>query len=264
LAIVVFLECVIIYSSISLGLQDTNPLIGNLGAFTISISPLFHLLPLSVIVVLFASWMYLTRQVASTAASSRPAKTTRPLPPPRKYEKRSFRLLRRFVNRLNRRIEETGRRIKKRISETRLAKYLEQHDAAKAVLKSAWIIVLSFCAVALLIYVIIYPRLIPDGANWLFAGGNSLFFGFVTWTFNAANAVGQTLSPLGWLGSAIISGLAAISPGFRNGMIGLTTPIIKPLVELDLTGKYVLSQNIAAWTSALIALYAGRPSRRRR
>jgi hypothetical protein len=264
LALVVLLELIIIYSSISLGLEDTNPLAWNTGAFTISISPIFHLLPVSVIIVLFASWIYLTRHIPNTPTRLQPAKTIRPLPPPRRYEKRRFRILRRFISRLNKKIDDAGRSIKERISESQLAKYLDQHVAGKAVFKSAWTVVLSFSVLALVAYLIIYPQLIPNAVNWLFGGGSSLLDGFVAWTANAANAVGQTLSPLGWLAANINNGLAAAAPSFRSGVIDLTTPIVKPLVDLSLVGKYVLSQNVAAWASAIIALYAGRPNRRRR
>lgn len=264
LAVGVLLEFLIIYSSMSFGLEDTNPLVWNVASFTISISPLFHLLPLSVIIVLSASWIYLTRHVTYTPARTQPAKTTRPLPPSRRYEKKHLKALRRFIGKLDKKIEDAGRSVKERVSKSRLGKYLEQHLAGKAVFKSTWAVVLSFSVLALIVYVIIYPRLIPDAVNWLLGGGNSLLAGFVAWTINAANAVGQTLSPLGWLAANINSGLASLAPGFRSGVIGLTTPIISPLVELDLAGKYVLSQNVAAWAAAIIALYAGRPRRRRR
>ena len=264
LAVVALLEFIMIYSSIFLGLEDTDPLVWNAGAFTISISPIFHLLPIGVIIVLFASWIYLIRHIPYKPTRPQPAKTTRPLPPPRRYEKKRLRILRRFISKLNKKIDDAGRSIKVSISGSRLTKYLDQHVAGKAVFKSTWTIVLSFSILALVAYLIIYPQLIPNAVNWLFAGGGSLFDGFVAWTVNAANAVGQTLFPLGWLAANINNGLAAAAPGFRSGIIGLTTPIIKPLVDLSLVGKYVVSQNVAAWASAIIALYAGRPNRRRR
>lgn len=264
LAVAVLLEFLIIYSSMSLGLEDANSLVWNVASFTISISPLFHLLPLGVIIVLFASWIYLTRHVTYGPTRTQPAKTKRPLPPPKRYEKKHLKTLRRFIGKINKKIEDAARSVKERISKSRLVEYLEQHLAGKAVFKSALTVVLPFSALALIVYVIIYPQLIPNAVNWLFGGGNSAFDGFVAWTVNAANAVGKALSPLGWIAANINSGLGSIALGFRNGVIGLTTPIIRPLVELNLAGKYVLSQNVAAWASAIIALYAGRPDRRRR
>jgi hypothetical protein len=264
LMVAVLLEFVIIYSSISMGLKDTNPLIWKTGLFTISISPLFQLLPICVIIVLFASWIYVTRQTATMPVRKQQAKITRPLPPPRRYEKKRLRTLRRFINRLNKRIDDAGRGVRERISKSRLTKFSEQHPAGRAVFNSAWAIMLPFSILALIVYLIIYPQLIPNAVNWLLGGGSSVLAVFITWTIKASNAVGHTLSPLGWLGAGIEGGLASIAVGFRNGVIGLTTPIVKPMVESSLVGKYVLVQNVAAWASALIALYAGQRGRRRR
>jgi len=264
LVVVALLEFLIIYTSMSFGLKDMNPLIWKVASFTISISPLFDLLPLGVIIVLSASWIYLTRTVTYGLTSAQPERTKRPLPPPRKYEKKHLKTLRRFIRKIDKKIEDAGRNVKQRISKSRLAQYLEQHLAGKTVLKSALTVLLPFSALALIVYVIIYPQLIPNAVNSLLGGGNSSFDGFVVWTVNGAKAIGKTLSPLGWIAANIDSGLASIALGFRNGVIGLTTPIINPLVQLNLTGKYVLSQNVAAWASAIVALYAGRPGRRRR
>jgi len=123
---------------------------------------------------------------------------------------------------------------------------------------------LSFCVLALLVYLIVYPQLIPNAANWLLGGGESALSGFIAWTIGAANAIGQALSPLGWLGANIENGLAAISTGFRAGVIALTTPIVNPLIQSDLVGKYVLIQNVAAWFAAIVSLYYGSRVHRRR
>jgi ABC-type multidrug transport system fused ATPase/permease subunit len=265
LVVAVLLEVIIIYSSMALGLRDMNPIVWNVASVTITISPLFHILPLTVIIVLFASWIYLTRNVAYIPTTkAQPQKTARRPPPSlRRYEKKSFKRLRRFVNRLNKGIEETGRKIRERIANTRLVKYFEQHVAGKTVFKSAWTVVLSFLVLALAISLVVYPFLLPDAVDWL-GGGNSLLAGFITWTVGAATAIGQVLSPIGWIAASINSGLTSIATGFRNGVIDFTTPIVQPLVSLDFTGKYMLVQNVAAWSSALIALYAGQPKYRRR
>jgi hypothetical protein len=263
-AVSVFLEYVIVFTSMSLGVTDTNLLIWNIGSFTITISPLFHLLPLSVIIVLFASWTYLTRHETYIPTKIQPQKKGRPLPPPRRYEKKSFRRLRRFINRINKRLDNFGQGIKERIANTRLARYLEEHFAGKAVVKSAWTIVLSFGVLALLVYLIVYPQLIPNAVNWLLGGGNSVLQGFIKWTIDGANAIGQALSPLGWIGASIENGLVSMSLGFRNGVISLTTFIVNPLVQSDLVGKYVLIQNVAAWFAAIVSLYYGSRVHRRR
>jgi hypothetical protein len=208
--------------------------------------------------------MYVTQRATILPVRKQQARVTRPLPPPRRYEKKRFKTLRRAINRLNKRIDDAGRSIRERISRSRVAKFSEQHAAGRAVFNSAWAIMLPFSILAFIVYLIIYPQLIPNAVNWLLGGGSSLLAGFITWTIKGANAVGRVVSPLGWLGSSIEEGLASIALGFRNGVIGLTTPIIKPVVQSSLVGKYVLVQNVAAWASAIIALYAGQRGRRHR
>jgi len=264
LAVVVLLEFLIIYSSISMGLKDTNPLVWKTSLFKIGISPLFQLLPICVIIVLFTSWIYVTQHTPSMPIRKQQARIARPLPRPRRYEKKRFRTLRRVISRINKRIDDAGRSIRERISKSRLAKFSERHAAGRRVFDSAWAILLPFSVLAFIVYLIMYPQLTPNAVNWLLGGGNSALAGFITWTIKGANAVGRTLSPLGWLGSSIENGLASVALGFRNGVIGLTTPVIKPLVASSLVGKYVVVQNIAAWASALIALHAGQRGRRRR
>jgi len=246
-----------------MGLKDTNPLIWKTGLFSISISPLFQLLPICVIIVLLASWIYVTQHTAIMPVRKMQAKVARPLPPPRRYEKKRLRTLRRFTNRLNKRIDDAGRSLRERISKSRFAKFSEQHPTGRAVFNSAWAIMLPFSILAFIVYLIIYPQLIPNAVNWLLGGGNSILAAFIKWTIKGSNAVGHTLAPLGWLGAGIEAGLASIALGFRSGVISLTTPIVKPMVESSLVGKYVLVQNVAAWASALIALYAGQRGRRR-
>ncbi|MBX5327296.1 MAG: hypothetical protein ACQXXH_04990 [Candidatus Bathyarchaeia archaeon] len=259
LIIVFLLEYLIVYSSISFGLEDNNMLSWQVLSLTITISPLFHILPLSVMLVLVLSWMHLTKHVAFPPCKLEPIKP-RPLPP-KKIEKLRFKTLRRQYKKISKKIGDIGRRIKEAFLENRLADLLR-----RAVIKSAWTIILSFAALIVLIYLIVYPQLIPAAANWLLGGGSSAFQDFVIGTINAANAIGQALSPIGWIAANIINGLAASAPGFRNAVIGFTTPFVKPLVDLNLVGKYVLVQNVAAWTAALTALYYGqiahRPVRR--
>jgi len=263
-AVSIFLEVVIVSTSIAMGVQDTNLIVWSIGSFSISISPLFHILPLTVIIVLFASWMYLTRHETYVPSKTQTQKKGRPLPPPRRYEKRSYRRLRRFVNRINKGLDSFGRRIKERIARTKLAKYFETHLAGRAVIKSAWTVVVSFCVFALLVYLIAYPQLIPNAVNWLIGGGNSALQGFILWTIRGADTIGNALLPLGWIASGIEIGLAAISADFRAGVIALTTPFVMPIVQASLVGKYVLVQNFAAWIPALVSLYLGHRIHRRR
>lgn len=260
----VFLEFIIVSTSMALGVTDANMLTWSVGGFVIGISPLFHILPIVVVLVMFASWTYLTRHETYIPPRTQAQRTGRPAMPPRRYEKRSFRRLRRFANRINKALDNFGRGVQNRISNSKPGKYVEQHLTGRAVVKSAWTIVLTFCILALLAFLVVYPELIPNAVNWLLGGGNSALQGFIAWSISGANTIGSTLAPLGWIAAVIENGLAAISLGFRHGIIALTTPIVRPAVQSDLVGKYVLIQNVAAWFPALLSLYFGTRIHRRR
>ncbi|MEM2936297.1 MAG: hypothetical protein QW231_03875, partial [Candidatus Bathyarchaeia archaeon] len=64
--------------------------------------------------------------------------------------------------------------------------------------------------------------------------------------------------PLGWVASALNEALLAAAPGFRNALLALGAPIVNSVVGLDLVGKYLVCQNVAAWASATVALAYGR------
>ena len=119
--------------------------------------------------------------------------------------------------------------------------------------------------VVLALLVLGYPSFIYEIVVG-FHVANPSFHGFVLKTFEIAQGVGQTLAPLGWLGSAANSALLALAPSFRIGLEGFGTSITGPLVELDLVWKYAICQNVAAWACALTALmyrqYVSHPRRR--
>jgi hypothetical protein len=137
---------------------------------------------------------------------------------------------------------------------------------ARAAIKSAAAVLIIFLLSALALYALGYPNLIHNSVVGLYARSPS-FLGFVLWISNGAHAVGRALSPLGWLASAINKALLAAAPSFRDALQGLGTPIVGAVAKINLTGQYILCQNLAAWISALITLaygrYASRLYRRR-
>ncbi|MGA9387454.1 MAG: hypothetical protein WBV70_01355, partial [Candidatus Bathyarchaeia archaeon] len=72
---------------------------------------------------------------------------------------------------------------------------------------------------------------------------------------------GQAASSIGSVFSVINSALLAISPCFRDFVLGLGSPIA-PLANLDNVGKYLVFQNAAAWISAIIVLLYGEYGRK--
>jgi len=273
LVLAIVFEVLLIYSFQTFGLTDRNvwsatSLVPGVNwSFTVSISVLFHILPLSVIAVLITSWTYLTKY---TAFVSRGAELARRVPTPsrRVREGGRFRALRRFTRRLSRSLQKVGRTLKNGFQRIYGVSYIsERLTFAKTTVRSAATVLLVFIAAVLIILIVEYPDLIHAWAVSLYRGNPSLR-DFVLGVTNWLHGLGQAIPPLGGLGSAINNALMGAGPGFRQALYGAGAVVSSPIAGLDVTGKYVLSQNFAAWASALVALLYGsyvssRPSRPR-
>jgi len=271
-ALTIAMEVLLIYSFQSFGLVDRNvwtatfliPYVNS--SFTVSTSPLFHLLPLSVIVVLLSSWAYLTKY---TAFIPQRVETTRrvSLPTRREQESRRFKSLKRLSKRLSRRLQRIGRALKSSAQRIRGVSYISKRlYFARAAVRSAVTVLVIFLSAVVLVALIEYPGLIHSWTLNLYRG-SPVLLNFVQGTGQWLQGVGQGVPPLGELGSAIINALLRLAPGFRGSLEGVGASLTRPIVQLDVVGKYILSQNVAAWASALVALAYGayvssRPSRR--
>ena len=233
--------------------------------FTITVSPLFHLIPLGVIVVLVSSWMHLTKYVAVVPHRVEPVKkpSTRRRRYPRALEKR-LKPIRRFSRGIGRRFRGASRALKglyhrasTAVLRIRGVSYVTQRlFFARAAVKSTATILTVFLVSIFVLYALVYPRLIHDMVVGFYAE-NPFFLGFVLKTIEQAQGIGQTLSPIGWLASTINDTLIAVAPGFRSTLEGLGAPIVGPIAKLDLVWKYALCQNAAAWLSAIAAFAYG-------
>jgi hypothetical protein len=262
--IAILIEIAIVQVFIAFGLNDKSPLAATFQlfgqTFTLSISPLFHLIPLSVTIVLVSSWTFLTKNVAKKPKGVKPSQ--KPFKKEKTIKKNPFK-------EFSKKISHAFKRMSRRISSTILRipgvsyfkEKLSQHSAA---LHSLIIILVVFAAIITALCFLAYPKLLYELVIGLYTQ-NKIFLGFVMATINFANTVGQFLSPLGWVASAINNTLQAAAPSFKNSISGLGA-VTQPLVELDVTGKYVVAQNIAAWMSTLIAFLYGhyKPRIRRR
>jgi len=277
-ALALLMEYFLVNLFLSTGLRDENLLIwtSTNPAFTITLSPLFHLVPLGVTVVLVASWTYITKYVAAAPRVEKP----REKPSIKRRKKypgwfgRRLRSIRNFFKWINKKLQRANRaikapfnRISSRLARTRVVSYLSQRlHFARATIKSTVTVLFIFSALALTLYVLGYPKALYNGVTTLYKGSPASL-GFVSWLTNIAHAIGKALAPLGWLASAINNALLAASPGFRNALLSLGTPVVKAVTNLDPTVKYLLCQNIAAWICAVSALaygwYATRLYRRR-
>ena len=137
--------CIILYS-VNLGVDDVTmiqyrfQLPNTDWTITITISPLFHIIPLVVIVTLVSSWTYLTKHIAvrhnrKQIADSKPDK--------RRIEK----LEDRKIGRLKARIRDFTEKLKSKLMKTRSIAYLWQKiHFARATIKSALMVLSVFAA----------------------------------------------------------------------------------------------------------------------
>jgi len=275
-----FIEYVVVTFFLSSGLTDQFLLTqifqipGTSLSFTVTISPLYHLIPLGVIFVLVSSWTYLTKYIAVVPHKAKPSK--KPIPSRKKYQKpkrRRFKTFRRFsewVSKKFQRVSWTFKALFRRISSALLrirgiSYAMQRLFFARAALKSAVTVLAIFLVSALGLYLLAYPTLMYEVVVG-FHRGNPSFHGFVLKTIEMINGLGQGLSSIG-LGSSISNALTAAALGFSTTFEGFGTLVTQPLIKLDLVWKYTLCQNFAAWISALMTWtygqYTSRLYRRR-
>jgi hypothetical protein len=262
------LEYLVVYSFLSGGLTDEFTWIQTFQipyvnwSFTLTVSPLLHLLPLSVIAVLISSWMFLTKHIAFVPHRIEPSKKTA-VKKRRQPQRRRFKFIRKFSKRISRGMRKIGKALREAFLRIPgLSKLSRRLFFAKTAVRSAMAIFLVFLSFALLTYSLAYPWWIHNAVVNLYRE-NPSFLSFVLETQKGLQSVGKTLAPAEWVATAINNALLAVAPGFRSGLQSVGASA-KPLAELDITGKYLLVQNLAAWVCALIALVYGKYASARR
>ncbi len=266
-------EYLVAWIFMSVGLTDTSSLTHVVSVpftgwvFNVAISPLFHLVPLGVIVVLVSSWAYLLRQLVIVpqrieSRKSYPARRERPKP----------KRFKRFSTGVGSKLRGVGRIFKPLYHWARnatlrtrgISNALQRLFFARTAIRSATTVFSIFLFLFILLLLAGYPRLVHNTIASLYKG-NPSFHGFVLSAMSAAQSTAQALLPIGWVASTVNNGLLAVAPGFRSTLEGLGTSVVGPLTQLDIVGKYVICQNIAAWFSAVTALvYGQRISSKRR
>jgi len=277
LALALFMEYFLVLFFMSYGLTDESAVAqtfqfpGTSLYFTLGVSPLFHLIPIGVVAVLVSSWTYLFRHVAVVPRKTEHVKKELEMRRERrlKMRKERFKWIRRFSKAVGKKFQGVSRAIKGFSRRVRAAflrirgvSYVTQRLAfARAAIKSTVTVILVFIVMVLAIYLMAYPRLIQDAVVGFYKG-NPSFHGFVLKTIEVANGIAQALSPIGGIASAINDALRAVAPGFRSAIEGLGAAITGSLVKLDLTSKYLICQNFAAWISAIAAVAYGQHASR--
>lgn len=267
LASALLLEYLVTYSFLSGGLVDEYAWIetfqipiGN-WSFTLVVSPLVHLLPLSVIVVLISSWVFITKHLAFIPNREESARKTAIRR--RQPQRRRFKSLRELSKRIDRRTQKIGKALKNAFLRIPgFSIFSRRLSFARTAVKSAMIILLTFVSFVFLVYLLAYPWWIHDAIVKFYAA-NPLFSSFVIGTQESLHSLGKALAPLEWVATAINDSLLDVAPGFRSSLTGLGASV-EPIVKLDIAGKYLLVQNLAAWVCALIALVYGNYAKARR
>jgi uncharacterized membrane protein YciS (DUF1049 family) len=236
LIITVLIELLFVLYAIGLGVKDTSVLQysfqfpGTSWPLTISISPLFQLVPICVIIALGFTWVYLTRRIALRRQEIRKGKVENF--PKAKTEKK----------RLNLGISRVFRSVSRRIGP----------KLSKAPIKSALIVLLSFLVFAMLFSVLAYPPVIYWAVSGMYQTNPSLS-NFVASVNSWARGAAQAVAPIGWVSTAVNNALLTAAPGVRNFGMGFGS-LTSPLAALDDAGKYLVLQNAAVCISMLLVL----------
>ncbi len=265
-ALSVFIQYLVVYLFRFYGLADTQTFQLPLIVFTVTVSPLFHLIPLGVTIVLLSSWTCLTRYIAKVPrgklVTKKPsAKRRKPI---KRVKKKRFKSIRGFFRKVSSKFRTVtqalrafSHRIKAGILRTRgVSVAMERLFFARAAIKGTATVVLVFLVSFLTLLLMGYPRLIHDLIVALYRG-NPSFHGFVMGTIDVAGSIGRALAPIGWLASAINNALISASPSFRSVLESFIVSVTDPLANLDLVWKYVICQNLAALISAVASVAYG-------
>ncbi|MBS7635853.1 hypothetical protein KEJ37_00670 [Candidatus Bathyarchaeota archaeon] len=258
LIIAALLEYAIVIYAISLGVKEENPLQGSFQfpwtnwTITIVVSPLFHLVPLAVIITLVFSWICMTKYAA-----------TQPQKPPEGKAKAKPRKMgqnqkaeNKPTSKIASAIKNFFSRIKAGLLRVKGVSYIwSKVSFARATIKSATITILVFSSLILLVSVVAYPELIYGTFSNIYCGNPSLL-GFVKSVNNALKGFVEALGPISWLCSAINNAIISAAPDLR-GFVSALGGFVKPLVDLPPVGKYIVFQNVAAWVSALAVFSYG-------
>lgn len=263
LIIAALIEYAIVVYAISLGVEEENPLRGSFQfpgtnwTVTIVVSPLFHFVPLSVIVVLVFSWICMTKYAAMQPQKPLEGKPKTKLQRKGQIQKTEGKLASRIASA----IKNFFGRVKSGLLRIKGISYIwNKVSFAKITIKSAIVTILVFSALTLLVSVIVYPGLIYGTFSNIYRENPSLLE-FVKSVNNSLKGFVEALGPIGWLCSAINDAIISAAPALR-GFASALGGLVKPLVDLPPIGKYIVFQNVAAWVSALAVFSYGSLTRK--
>ena len=220
-------------------------------AFTIVISPIFHLLPAGVIIVLLSSWMYFTKRTTLPRLTESARKTS--VTQKKMYSKSNtrFKQFRRFSRNVDRSFQSLNKRLR-RLGSAVLripgVSYISQRlSSSRAATNGAVTTLTVFLAFFVLLYLWGYPSAIFNSVTGFYRL-NPAFLNFVLQTTNISRGVAQRLFPA--LNLAVLNA----APGFRSGLWNFGISLVSPVSTLDPIAKYAFFQYFAAIISAVTVL----------
>ena len=238
LVIAVLVEVFVVWYAVSLGVEDNTPLQwsfafpGTRFSTTITISPLFQLVPIAVVLTLMSSWAYLKKQIALKSGGAQRARPSGISKRARAQKTRPSRIG--FI--FSRKKSATG--------------FGKENRVRQASLRSALIVLIAFSTLLLAISLFTFPKVIYQLVASVYENNSSL-----------DNFARGTASYVGMVFSSINNALVSAAPGFRNFALAVGA-LIAPLATLDKDGKYLVFQNGAAWASTLIVILYAKYGRR--
>jgi len=254
LIIAALAEYFVVLYAISLGTTDTSlvewsfQFPGTNWPVTITISPLFHLVPIAVIITLAFSWIYMAKQVSARRQETQKRKTGIPA--------NQGTTLKKLMSRISRSVKRFFGRIKSGFLKARGISYLaERISPARGSIRGAITVLFVFLLFAFVFSLLAYPQLI----YWIVTSiyqNNSSVYNFVMSVNNSVKGFAEALSPIGWISTNINNFLLATAPGLRTVAMRFGSVTV-PLASLDNAGKYLVFQNAAACLSVLAILIYG-------
>ncbi|UCD96810.1 MAG: hypothetical protein JSV35_01775 [Candidatus Bathyarchaeota archaeon] len=210
------------------------------------VSPLRHLLPLSIVVVLTANFVHLTASV--TLVHQRKRKT-------RLKEGRRGSGWKPLAK-VRRRVSRVFGRVKDRIAKTSFVAWVGRRiQPANPYIVSAITITVVFIALVILIIAAAFPGSVSRATAGFFDWAPG-FVDFVLWTAGVTEWLAG-IPGIGSVAVAVHQALIGASPGFHNALKGLASTIAEGLVALSSTEKYLLIQNSTALlVTAMVFLYS--------
>ena len=224
----VLAEYLVVFYAMSIGVMDAAVLKID-WPVTISISPLFHLVPISAIVTLVSTWAYLRKKLTVKSQGLRKSGA--------------------LVGR--------GTEPKKPKSgmSRRVGSFFSKIETSRVSIRSTITVLLTFLVLVLMISLLTYPQLIYRTVQSAYQNNPSML-NFVRSVDSSVAGFAEAVAPIGWIGTTINNGLLAAAPAVQNLGSGLGNSLAS-LAGLDNAGKYLVFQNAAAWISGVLILFYG-------